>query len=135
MYLIDTSALYPLIKYLREEIIDYTDQFRILDLTLYEVGNVIWKEYRRGLIKNLTKTVKMFTAILDSIEKISIKPNDLSEIVSIALNNNISFYDASYIFIANKYGYTLVSEDNDIIKNYEKAINTNQLLRKLGITP
>ncbi len=133
MYLIDTSALYPLVKSLKENIIDYTDQFRILDLTIYEIGNVIWKEYRRGLIKDLSMTITMFNIILDSIAKISIRPNDLESIINIALKNNISFYDASYIFVANKYGYILVSEDNDIKRSYEKTLTTNQLLERLGV--
>ena len=74
----------------------------------------------------------MFNIVLDSIAKISITSNDLENIINIALKNNISFYDASYIFVANKYGYILVSEDNDIRRSYEKTLTTNQLLERLG---
>jgi len=52
-YLVDCSALYPLILKMREKIILYKDAFSILDLTIYEVGNVLWKEYGKGRIRDL----------------------------------------------------------------------------------
>jgi len=49
-FLIDSSALYPLIQRLRENMLLHSDKFTILDLTIYEIGNIIWKEYKRGKI-------------------------------------------------------------------------------------
>jgi len=52
-YLLDTSALYPLVLQLREEFLEYTAIFTVLEQAFYEVGNTIWKEYRRGRIRAL----------------------------------------------------------------------------------
>ena len=45
-YLLDASALYPLALSLREKLLDYTGLTAVLDPTVYEVGNTVWKEYR-----------------------------------------------------------------------------------------
>jgi len=50
-YLIDTSALYPLILMLRDRVLLYIDILFVSDLTRYEVGNVLWKEYGRVGLK------------------------------------------------------------------------------------
>ena len=40
-YLLDASALYPLVLKLRDKLLDYLTLMAVLDLTVYEVGNVI----------------------------------------------------------------------------------------------
>ena len=66
-YLIDASALYPIIVRLKERLIDNIDMFAILDLTLYEVGNVVWKEYRKGKISDLDKVLSLFREIFSLV--------------------------------------------------------------------
>ena len=131
MYLLDTSALYPLIKTLKENLLDYTNIITVLDLTLYETGNTVWKEWKRGLIKNLDKVLLMIEEVLKEINKVSIQAEDIKNITKIAVKNNITFYDAAYIYIAKKHNYTLVTEDKDLLKTYSKAITTKTLLKKL----
>ena len=48
-YLIDTSALYPAIL---EGVIFDHDQFVLSVLTDYEIGNVLWKENKKGKVRN-----------------------------------------------------------------------------------
>ena len=40
-YLLDASAIYPLVLRLRERLLLYTELFAVLDLAPYEVGNII----------------------------------------------------------------------------------------------
>ena len=54
--MVDASALYPLIINFREKVFTASKKLKILDLTFYEVGNVLWKHYRKGKIKNLDVT-------------------------------------------------------------------------------
>jgi len=49
-YLLDASALYPLVLKLRDKLLDYLALMAVLDLTVYEVGNVIWEESRGGRV-------------------------------------------------------------------------------------
>lgn len=132
-YLVDASAFYPLIRRLKLRIIDILEDLAILDLTLYEIGNTVWKEYRRKLVGNPYKIIDMFTRITEHIEKIRIEPEWLNNILEIALNNNLTFYDASYIYVSRKYNLTLVTEDKDLLNIAENSIKAQQLVLKLGI--
>ncbi|RLF04883.1 MAG: hypothetical protein DRJ64_06290 [Thermoprotei archaeon] len=82
-YLVDTSALYPLILNLREKFLLYADRMAVLDLTLYEVGNVLWKEYIRGKIKNLESIATLFQETLAPLRKLTV--NDLGEVLRMAV--------------------------------------------------
>ncbi|MCS7367061.1 MAG: type II toxin-antitoxin system VapC family toxin [archaeon YNP-WB-062] len=130
-YLIDASAIYPLILKLREKVLLYEDNFVILDLTIYEVGNVVWKEYQRGKIRDPTSVMKMFEEIMGGVEKLNIGKGML-EIFEIAAKNNITFYDASYIYIARKRGLKLVTEDHDLL-NFPEAISLETMFKELKI--
>ena len=129
-YLIDTSALYPLILTLRDKVLLYIDILFVLDLTRYEVGNVLWKEYRRGRIKSLETAILLFQEVLDSMNRLMI--DDIGGVLKIAVDKNITFYDASYIYIAEKMGLKLVSEDDEILEKYSDAINLEEMLKEIG---
>jgi len=129
-YLIDTSALYPLILTLRDKILLHTDILFALDLTIYEVGNALWREYRRGRIKNLKTTVPLFQEALNSIN--TLKIDNIDEVLKIAIDKNITFYDASYIYVAEKTGLKLVTEDKEILEKYGNAINLKKMLEEIG---
>ena len=49
--MLDASALYPLLKRLGEKATSLLTKLAILDLTKYELGNALWKEYKLGLLK------------------------------------------------------------------------------------
>mgnify|MGYP005662381909 CR=1 FL=1 len=130
LYLIDTSALYPLILQLRENIVEIKDKIRALSLTHYEIGNVLWKEFRKGKIKNLERTVKMFTAVLDQLKVIHIGTSDLGEVLNVALENKITYYDAAYVYASRKYNLKLVTLDRDLLK-FENTIPLNMFLKEI----
>ncbi|ADI32019.1 type II toxin-antitoxin system VapC family toxin [Staphylothermus hellenicus] len=132
-YLLDASAIYPLVLQLREDFLNYSKHFTILDLTVYEVGNVIWKMYRRGMIKNLGVVAKLFQEVLNSMAMQRTMHN-IEEILNISIKENLTFYNASYLYIARTLKYKLVTEDHDLQK-YPESISINQLLRELGIKP
>ncbi len=131
-YLLDTSALYPLVLRLREKLIEYLDVFSILDLTFYEVGNVIWKEYKRGKIRNLIAVANLFQEILNSMQKIEVD-SGVSEILKIAIKEGLTFYDASYLYVARSRGLKLVTEDSDLLR-FQESISVEELLKELRDT-
>jgi predicted nucleic acid-binding protein len=71
-YLLDASALYPLISKLKEGLLLHRDRFAILDLTIYEVGNAVWRAYRREAIKQPVLVARMFEEVLKGLEKLSV---------------------------------------------------------------
>jgi len=118
--LVDASALYPLILNFREKVFTASKKLKILDLTFYEVGNVLWKHYRRGKIENLDVAAETFKEVLNSLEKL--KAEDFTEILKMATRENLTFYDAAYINVAKKHKLILISADKEILRKYPEAI-------------
>lgn len=129
--IIDTSALYPLILELKEKFVVYAVRFSILNLTIYEVGNVLWKVHERGKIRDVSKVARLFKEMFKFIRKISIEEDEIEEVLKIVLKKNITFYDASYIYAAEKNNYTLITEDYGIRACYDKALGVRELIEKL----
>jgi len=128
-YLLETSALYPLVLEFREKILLYKDLFVILDLTKYEIGNVIWKEFKKNKIKDLLTVLQLFKEILSDINELSIG-KDLDEVEKISIENNMTFYEASYIYIARKHRLKLVTEDKDLLK-FKESMDIATLRREI----
>ena len=82
-------------------------------LARYELGNVLLKE--RKIKKTITEQQQRY--LLSSIEKalgfmfdFDIKNNE-QEIINAAIRYDLSFYDASYFYLAKKHNSVLVTED------------------------
>ncbi|QOJ79070.1 type II toxin-antitoxin system VapC family toxin [Infirmifilum lucidum] len=129
MYLLDSSALYPLVLALGEGVLDVAGRVSILTLTPYEVGNAVWKEYRAGGIKRLEPVVELFSSILGEFRRVD--PLEYwSSILSLAVRENLSFYDASYLYVSRVLGLVLVSEDSDL-KKYPDVISVREFIDRL----
>ena len=132
-YILDTSALYPLVLRLRENLLAYSSLFVVLDLTVYEVGNVIWKEYRRGKIRDPAVVARLFQEIFNIIPVVRFNA-DIREVLGLAINENLTFYDASHLYMARTHNAKLVTEDRDLQK-FPETISVEQLLNELGLKP
>ena len=111
-YLFDASAIYPLL--------DYVDKVNvkkvyILDLTFYEIGNAIWKDYIiHKRIKDPVTLAKLFHELLNKFNVVRDLP--MQEVMKIAVEKGLTYYDASYVFASFSKGLTLVSNDKDLIE-------------------
>ena len=128
-YLLDASALYPLVLRLRETLLAYTHLFAALDLTAYEVGSVTWKEHRRGGIRDPLVVARLFQEIPGGMQAISIRDR-LPEAAELATSENLTFYDASYLYAARAHGMKLATEDNNL-QRFPESISVKQLLKEL----
>jgi predicted nucleic acid-binding protein len=120
-YLIDTSALYPLL--LSGKAFNL-EQCAVSSLTEYELGNVLWKEAKKKKI-NYEDAAQIFTDTLLELKRISM--NSICDILTIALERNLTFYDASYAYIAEKEDLMLVTEDTELLKKCKCAIKTKDV--------
>ena len=127
-YLFDASALFLLIQ--RDDIISKVDVLRnihVLHLTIYEVGNVLWKEtYIFKRIKNPYRFVDLVQEILRYINLLNDPP--LSEVLKLSLSRGLTFYDSSYVYVAENIGMTLVTEDKQILKSTSNAISFREFV-------
>jgi len=130
-YLLDTSALYPLVLLLREDVALIAGRLAVLDLTFYEVGNVIWKEHRRGRVRDPAAAARMFQEVLGEMEVLSLR-GSLEEVEELAVREGLSFYDASYLYAVRLHGLRLVTENSDL-RRYPEALGVQELVNELGL--
>ncbi len=129
-FLFDASSIFALLeKGSPEKLLDNVT----VNLAFYELGNVLWKEAHifenispsemwdlQRYINNMLKLMQII-----SVEEIKEKVLDLS------LENNITFYDASYVHPAVTNGWTFVTEDKELrekVKTEVKTLTAKQLL-------
>ena len=129
-YLLDASAIYPLILRLGEEILDHASRFSILTLTPYEVGNALWREHRRGRVRELKWLAELFALILGELGKIDVQEH-WRDVLKLAADENLTFYDASYLYVSRRLGLRLVTEDRDLVK-YPEALRVKDLVKLLN---
>ena len=127
-YLLDANAFLDLVRRKKRMIVD---QY-ILDLTIYEIGNAIWKEV--VLFRTLTKdeAIQFMMDLMNIIQKMNIIRihGDLNEIMGLAIEKHITFYDAAYLYFAMKKGLVLVTNDKKLFnaaKDKIKVLNSREI--------
>lgn len=127
--ILDASALYPLLKKLGRGAASLLPRLMILDLTKYELGNIIWKEYRLGHVKNWEKPVEQLSKIIGELPAYSIDAENLKEVEKIAVERDVSFYDASYVYTAETQNLKLITEDEDLLKKCRNSVTLEKFLK------
>ena len=121
-YVIDASALYPLI-------ISGTSYdsglFAVTSLTEYEIGNVLWKEDKKKKLKDAKSIAKIFSDAISDFTKIGFE--SISDVLTLATDRDLSFYDASYAYVAEKNALILLTEDRHLLKKCKCAKSTNEV--------
>jgi predicted nucleic acid-binding protein len=77
------------------------------DLAFYELGNFLWEVKRQDLPKDFSK-------VLEFIDVGSVGLN--GEVVRLAVEEGITYYDATYLFLSKKYNVPLVSDNEDLVR-------------------
>ena len=121
-YLIDTSALYPLII---AGIPINVDECAVSSLTEFEVGNVLWRESQQKKLKNPGRIAMIFSEIIRPLRRMDI--DSITEVLEIAIERNLTFYDASYACIAEKQNIKLVTRDPDLLKKCKVAVPIDKM--------
>ncbi len=135
-YLLDASSLMLLIKKADvQEAVEKLQEAAVLDLTYYEVGNIIWKE--SALTKFLTlkeadRFGRMAQEIIAKVKQINSKETAFMKILEIARDENLSFYDSSYVYSAKEKGLTLITEDKRLKEKAKKYVNVRDALALLS---
>ena len=134
-YLLDASALVNILSSISAESLRTSRNIElyITQLTPFEVGNALWKLYIRGELRS--DEPKIIVELMQELIKYGslgvIHIEDLTGIMDITLGRKVTFYDASYIFVAKKFQYILVTDDNGLRANAEiekvKTMNSDKL--------
>jgi predicted nucleic acid-binding protein len=135
-HLIDASSLMLLMKTAEIQIVlDYLRTSSILDLTYYEVGNAIWKE--TCLTKFLTKKESevlrnRVQTVLSKTDRIPSETSGFQGAFNISESEHLTFYDASYLFVAKEKGLVLVTEDRELKAKAKKHVEVQNVATLLS---
>ncbi|MCX9014606.1 MAG: type II toxin-antitoxin system VapC family toxin [Candidatus Methanoperedens sp.] len=107
----DASSIYTAIE---NNSLEKLLEGKTLDLAMYELGNVVWKGILR---KNVTpdegqKLIELISKIISIMEIQEIGVN--GDVLKVAVDNNLSYYDASYLYAAISVKDVLVTEDKKL---------------------
>jgi len=131
MYLLDASALVPLLSEFGEQLIVRAAEMRLftLDLAVYEAGNSLWK------LSTLLRSVSLGDAaeamgvlrvvvVRGIVQAARFGELDLTRALEMASEEGITFYDSSYILAAESRAATLVTEDRKLREVASKYVDT-----------
>jgi len=113
MMLIDASSIQTALRTLKAEAAPLLQDQTILDLTIYELGNIIWKETKEKDEAN--ERTKALEKIITIMQIYRISPNDITPITQNATRHRLTFYDSAYLTMAQKTNTTLVTEDQQLL--------------------
>ncbi len=94
----------------RRIVLDFSQPVAALDLTLYEVANVMGsrrKQQEEEEARYLLRT--LVTRCGEDI--VGVGPDLIESALEIAAEHGLTAYDAAYVAAARRYGWTLVSAD------------------------
>ena len=136
---LDASVFLPLLLNLGRKFKELAGNFsfHLLDLTLYEVCNGLWKEsaklnridaFTASELCYYSKEVAKRCAKVHSISEL-----DVRSVIEIALESGLTFYDSSYIELARELNASLATEDKEIARVAPKyKIEVLSLNRLMG---
>lgn len=116
--LYDTSALLNLLLNKGSKSLSILSGQAVLDLTMYELGNSIWKiSY---LQNKITKTeacslLDVCLKVRSSMKVLNIKGIE-ETVKELSSNLGQSFYDSAYLAVAKKHNLDLVTDDKKLLK-------------------
>lgn len=141
-YVVDASVYTPLIATCGRGLLDAIKEagFILLDLTLYETCNAFWKEHMK--LHRITREEAVRACIASNVlaryaKLYRVTDLDAEDVISIAVENNITFYDAAYVALAKMLGTPVASEDSDILASAPrygvKVVRLNKFMDTLGV--
>ncbi|MCS7120011.1 MAG: type II toxin-antitoxin system VapC family toxin [Nitrososphaerota archaeon] len=116
--LMDSSAIILVLKWLKEKSVEALNGHATLNLAYYEINNVIWKQCAIGGSINLQEAINRAKEAAQILEIMSMEElrsaEDVGETMKYAVEQRLTFYDASYLQKAKSKDYVLVTEDKEL---------------------
>jgi predicted nucleic acid-binding protein len=111
--LFDASSLVNLMLKKGASALDLVKGGHLLDLTLYEVGNALWRLEREKklTVEEVRHLMEAVSRLTRWVEIISVSELNLAEVMERAVEGGSTFYDASYMVAARLKGATLITDD------------------------
>ncbi|MCD6529219.1 type II toxin-antitoxin system VapC family toxin [Candidatus Bathyarchaeota archaeon] len=138
-HVLDSSAIAIIFKRLKGEAVDVLEGNFTLDLAFYELGNMIWKECALKNLISLEEGINragQLAKVLEVVEAAKIRSSeDFKEVMRLATELRLTFYDTSYLQVAKKRNLPLVTGDRELRDKAReagvKAMTVSELLKQV----
>jgi predicted nucleic acid-binding protein len=120
-YIFDSSAIF---KAIRENLVENLAGNYTLELARYELGNALWKEHTvRGKIDadELRRLAMLVKSTLNILTMLEVGCRE-EEILTLAGKLRLTFYDASYTYLAQEKKLPLITEDRSLLNKARRVI-------------
>jgi len=122
--LLDTSALLNIMIKKGSKAPGLLRSHSVLDLTTYDMGNVVWK--LAYLQKKITsdqacKILELFVSLRQNMKVLGIDKIE-QEIKNFSMTIGMTFYDSAYVIVAKRAGLVLVTDDKSLARIAAKHI-------------
>jgi predicted nucleic acid-binding protein len=97
----------------------------VSSLTEYETGNVLWRENQQKKHKDPIRIATIFSEAIRPLRKKEI--DSLANVLAVAMERHLTFYDASSAYVAEKENMRLVTQDTDLFKKCKVAISIKEM--------
>jgi len=111
---------------LMEKSIENGGELIASELVFYEVGNTIWKHIRKKKTDGQEYLRQLFFL---NIDYLPINPDAACQSIALAQEYDITYYDAVHVMLAKNNGASLVTEDKELLKKVDSAINIKEALK------
>ncbi|HDD33860.1 MAG TPA: PIN domain-containing protein [Thermofilaceae archaeon] len=120
--LFDASALLNVVRERGGAAVDVLEGNYVITLTVYEIGNAIWKEAALQRRLSLDEALTLLGAIARICEKMRIvAPRNPATVLKIASILGITYYDAAYVVTAAENSLVLVTDDSELMRRLERG--------------
>jgi predicted nucleic acid-binding protein len=135
-YLMDASLIGVLLGRMKEKAVEFLEGTVTLDLALYELGNFIWKECVLKRIisrKEALERIEDLVKILGLMDLEKLEKEDVGSTMILAVDLDLTFYDASYLYIAKSRNMIPITEDKELLEKAKrigvKAVRVEEYLK------
>lgn len=128
--LLDASAVVKFILGDENEGVDRIFDNSVLDLTFYEAANSFWKAAAlqdRISEEDAEEAANILTALREEVEVIPVQDLSSGKIMEIALAEEITYYDSSYIAGAAEKEIPLVTQDGELSEKAKKYVEVEKI--------
>jgi len=130
-YLLDASALLPLVTKRGKQLIAEASRENLAttDLAIYEACNSLWKLATLLKSISLQDAIDVATVLKELTARhliglVNYTELDFSSTFKMAYKQNLTFYDTSFIKLAEGTGAILVTEDDKMKEAARKSVET-----------
>ncbi|WP_054857635.1 type II toxin-antitoxin system VapC family toxin [Vulcanisaeta sp. JCM 16159] len=121
----DASAIIRLVELKPDKAVNALRNQYTVDLAYYEIGNYLWRISKLTAV-NVELLLKVFNNVIRFMNVVPIGLN--GDVINLARRMNITYYDASYVYLTIKLNAKLVTEDRELIAKFPNiAISVEEL--------